>query len=544
MNSRTICNLAELFRMRAGATPDRIAITYQRQSMTWLGLYQRAYQLHLRLAAGGVKRGDIVGILCPHCPAQVVALLAVAMTDGAFSIINPLLKTEGVKHQVKDAAMPAIVATRELAADLVPYLRSRHMLLEMVSTDGLSEEGEDQPATVDPDRGLAISIPADVANVIYTSGSTGRPKGVLVPHRTLLDGARIVSGYLRIGSDDVTLSILPLGFDYGLNQLLTATLQGARLVLHRHILPSELLAILEAERVTGMAAVPSLWPNLLAAGTRKARRRELGHLRYVTTAGGVHPPELLDQLDRFFPATEIIVMYGLTESFRSTYLPYPEMRRRPGSIGRAVPEVEIIVRNQLGQPCAAGEKGELIHRGAFVTYGYLNCPELTAERFIELPTGGPGGVPERAVRSGDLVSLDSDGYVYFHGRLDMLIKSAGYRISPDEVMAAMLSVPGVRQAAVLGMPDPVLGQSIVAATETADGRPISQAELKAQLLEKLPSYAIPRRFVFYQRLPLTANGKIDYAALSHDLCHPAPQLGSQTAARGSVDDCPEARCRQ
>ena len=202
-------------------------------------------------------------------------------------------------------------------------------------------------------------------------------------------------------------------------------------------------------------------------------------------------------------------MYGLTESFRSSYLPYAEIHQRPGCVGRAVPEVELLVVDEDGAPCPPGPKGELVHRGAFVTYGYLNNPELTAHRFIELPGRGPGCLPERAVRSGDLVSLSEDGYVYFHGRMDMQIKSRGYRISPDEVAEALLSIEDIHQAAVFGLPDPALGQRVVAAYETHSGTEVAAAVFRKGLGEALPSFAIPRNFHFYPTLPTTANGKLD-----------------------------------
>jgi len=517
MSFSTARNVAELLRMRVASSPHGTALTWKEQSITWLELYQRAYRLHLRLQATGLRRGDVVGILAPHSPGQVIALFAIAMSDGIFSVVSPLLKPDQVKHQVEDAAMTAIIGEATLVDAVTPLLEHLENHVEVISPWGEPEDSNDPPPEVDLERRPARNTPTDVSNIIYTSGSTGRPKGVVVPNRTLLDGARIVSDYLRIGPEDSILSILPLGFDYGLNQLMTAVYRGARLVFHRYLLPHDLLAVLQAEAITAMAAVPSMWPNLLSASAKSGRTYDLSNLRYVTTAGGPHSPDLLDRLDRFFSHSEIIVMYGLTESFRSTWLPYSEMRRRPGSIGRAVPEVEILVFDKGGEPVEPGEKGELIHRGAFVTYGYLNCPELTAERFINLQTAGSGCVPEKAVRSGDLVSLDADGYVYFHGRLDRQIKSGGYRVSPDEVAEAMLSLPGIHQAAVVGIADPVLGQSIAAAFETSDSSPLAEARIRSHLFRILPGYAVPKLFAFYEQLPLTTTGKIDYGAVSRDL---------------------------
>ena len=222
------------------------------------------------------------------------------------------------------------------------------------------------------------------------------------------------------------------------------------------------------------------------------------------------------KLVEFFPHTEIIIMYGLTECFRSTYLPFAELLKRPGSIGKPVPEVEIMILNEQGQPCKPGEKGELIHRGAFISYGYLNATELTENRFIKVHTGGPGCVPETAVRSGDLVSRDEEGFIYFHGRLDMQMKCAGYRVSPSEVEEAVLLFSDMSQAASFGMPDSLLGQAVYLAYSTYSKRPVEQIQLERHLSKCLPSYAIPRYLRFYTKLPLTANGKFDYAVLKHD----------------------------
>jgi acyl-coenzyme A synthetase/AMP-(fatty) acid ligase len=263
-----------------------------------------------------------------------------------------------------------------------------------------------------------------------------------------------------------------------------------------------------------MAVVPSVWPKLLKPGLKKDK--EFAHLRYVTTAGGFHPPELLKNVANFFTNTEIIVMYGLTESFRSTYLPFSEMFKRPGSIGKAVPEVEILVLNEQGERCQPGEKGELVHRGAFVTYGYLNNPELNEKKFLRLNMFDKTCLPEFAVRSGDQVSTDADGFIYFHGRMDMQIKSSGYRISPDEVAQAVLATPGIAQAVVFGLPDDVLGEAIHVAYETYDGKKIETIEIKRHAKTSLASYAIPHHYHFYERIKLNPNGKIDFAFLKRE----------------------------
>jgi len=502
-----------MLRHRALKTPDKPGVKYLEHESSWKALYHQSWCLSRRLEAAGIGKGDIVGIYIPHSLGQVIALFAVAMRDAVFTVINPQLVQDQVKHQVQDAELKAVIGSADLLTPLADFFANRLMHVETIEPTG--EGIADDTIEVDLDAVVTTNIPADVSNYIYTSGSTGLAKGVVVPQRTLLDGARIVSGYLGIRQEDNILSILPFSFDYGLNQLMSCVYTGAKITLHHFIFPKDLVDILSSEKITGMAVVPSVWPKLLKPGLKKDN--EFEHLRYVTTAGGFHSLELLKSVSAFFPRTDIIVMYGLTESFRSTYLPFAEMTRRPGSIGKAVPEVEILVLDKDGERCKPGEKGELVHRGAFVTYGYLNNPELNAKKFIQLNMGTKGCLPERAVRSGDQVSMDEDGFIYFHGRMDQQIKSSGYRISPDEVAQAVLSTPGLSQAVVFGLPDEALGEAIHVAYETYNQEEVEIIEIKRHAKTSLASYAIPHHYHFYEKIPLNANGKVDVTKLKRDV---------------------------
>lgn len=506
-------NIAEMLRIRALDTPDKAGIRYLEQESSWRTLYHQSYCLSLRLEKAGIGKGDVVGIYIPHSLGQVIALFAISMRGAVFTIVNPHLVQDQVKHQVQDASLKAIIGSTDLLDPLLDFFANRQMHVEPIDPTG--EGIADSAVEIDPGTPLTNNIPADISNYIYTSGSTGLAKGVVVPHRTLLDGARIVSGYLGITAEDNILGILPFSFDYGLNQLMSCVYTGARITLHQFIFPKDLIDILISEKITGMAVVPSVWPKLLKPGLKKDN--EFEHLRYVTTAGGFHSPELLQNVSKFFSHSDIIVMYGLTESFRSTYLPFAEMAKRPGSIGKAVPEVELLVLDADGKRCKPGDKGELVHRGAFVTYGYLNNPELNEKKFIRLNMGTNGCLAETAVRSGDLVSMDEDGYIYFHGRLDMQIKSSGYRISPDEVAQAVLSTPGLSQAVVFGLPDEALGEAIHVAYETYNAEDVEIIEIKRHAKTSLASYAIPHHYHFYEKIPLNPNGKVDVTRLKREV---------------------------
>src|SRR5690606_1031648 len=304
------------------------------------------------------------------------------------------------------------------------------------------------------------------AALLYTSGSTGRPKGVVLSHRNLVSGAHIVSGYLQNTRSDRILAALPLSFDYGLSQVTTALAVGACAVLTTYVLPAALVQEVVRERITGLAGVPTMWMNLSALEwPPEATQR----LRYITNSGGALAAAVIERLRRRLPNTKIFCMYGLTEAFRSTYLDPDELSQRMGSIGKAIPGQEIIVVRPDGSQCEPEEVGELVHRGSLVTLGYWNDPELTARRFRPLRRT-PAQVPhvDIAVWSGDLVKTDAEGYLYFVGREDHMIKSSGYRISPSDIEEIVLEVPGVLEAAVVGVPDETLGQRIAVAVVPSD----------------------------------------------------------------------------
>ncbi|MGZ3254834.1 MAG: acyl-CoA ligase (AMP-forming), exosortase A system-associated, partial [Burkholderiaceae bacterium] len=352
----------------------------------------------------------------------------------------------------------------------------------------------------------------DMAAILYTSGSTGKPKGVVLSHRNLVTGAESVSSYLDNTSDDRILAVLPLSFDYGLSQLTTAFHVGATVVLINHLFPRDIVNAVGEQRITGLAAVPPLWIQL-------AQQTWPGNssLRYLTNSGGAMPRPTLDALRRALPSAKVFLMYGLTEAFRSTYLPPSELDNHPDSIGRAIPNAEIMVARPDGTACAVNEPGELVHRGALVSLGYWNDPVKTAERFKPIP----GQDAELAVWSGDTVRMDEDGFLYFIGRNDDMIKVSGYRVSPTEVEEVLHATGMVSEVAAFGVPHPTLGQAIIAvACPAADC--IDSAELPQRLLKEcqrnLPAYMVPAQIkIHHENLPRNPNGKIDRKALQLSL---------------------------
>jgi acyl-CoA synthetase (AMP-forming)/AMP-acid ligase II len=326
-------------------------------------------------------------------------------------------------------------------------------------------------------------------------------------------GATIVSTYLGITEQDRILAALPFSFDAGLNQLTTAIQQGGTIVLIKFMFGREIVQKLIEEKITGLAGVPTLW-SLLAQPNSGLHKHALSHLRYITNTGGAMPQAVLKVLRELLPSTRVFLMYGLTEAFRSTYLPPEELDRRPTSMGKAIPDTEILVVNEHGQECKPGEIGELVHRGPTVSMGYWGNPEATAKVLRRNPLAPAElGDHERVCYSGDLVKKDEEGFLYYVGRRDTMIKCSGHRISPTEVEEVLFQSGQVRQAAVIGVPDEVMGQAIKAFVVARDGSPLEVPRLLEYCGERVPRYMVPRRIDVLDELPKTTSGKVDYPAL-------------------------------
>ena len=355
----------------------------------------------------------------------------------------------------------------------------------------------------------------DLAAVLYTSGSTGKPKGVALNHRNLLAGAESVSHYLGNSADDVILAALPLSFDAGLSQITTGFLVGAHVVLLNYLVPQDVPRLCARHGVTGITAVPPLWIQLADLEWPEAARRSL---RYFANTGGRMPKALLERLRAQFPDALPFLMYGLTEAFRSTFLDPAQVDQRPGSIGKAIPNTEILVVRPDGSLCEPGEEGELVHRGALVAQGYWNDPARTAERFRPVPNRDqPWRSPEVAVFSGDIVTRDEEGYLYYVGRRDEMIKTSGYRVSPTEIEEAAFETRLVQDAVAVGLEDERLGQRIVLIASPAGTQSLNTGALLAAMRQRLPLYMVPSEIIERPSIPRSPNGKFDRVLLRQEL---------------------------
>ncbi|MYM35004.1 acyl-CoA ligase (AMP-forming), exosortase A system-associated [Duganella sp. FT94W] len=507
----------ELIFESARTVPERQALGYQGLGLNYSALAQMVRQAADAWLRHGLGRGERLAVYLEKREEAVVAMFGAAAAGAVFVPVNPVLKPEQVCYILADCNVRILVTSRERLAQLAGVLSQcpdLHTIVVTGSMDGMEAppgvqlhawRASMQAATPTPPHRC---IDVDMAAILYTSGSTGKPKGVILSHRNLLAGALSVSSYLNNVPEDRILCVLPLSFDYGLSQLTTAFAVGACAVLLNHLLPRDVIEAVDRERITGLAGVPPLWIQLSALNWNQARR-----LRYITNSGGVMPQHTIKALRRVLPQVEIYLMYGLTEAFRSTYLAPDQLETRPDSIGKAIPNAEILVLRGDGSPCGPDEPGELVHRGALVAMGYWNDPPRTAERFRPLPDRS-GGLPiaELAVWSGDTVRADAEGFLYFIGRTDDMIKTSGYRVSPAEVEEVAYVTGMVTEAAAFGIPHPMLGQAIAL---VAVGDELDSAELLAALKRALPPYMVPALLEMRsQPLPRNPNGKVDRRALA------------------------------
>ncbi|HEU4702884.1 MAG TPA: AMP-binding protein [Conexibacter sp.] len=491
---------ADLRRAAAAASGKEALVAGERR-VTYAELDAAASALAARLHALGVERGDRVAVLLPNGVEAAVAIYGTLRAGAAFVPLNPTIKADKLAYVLRDCEATAVVTDEQLAqlaAQASAHAPSvRHTLR--------AEEAVDAPTV------HAGPISVDLAAIVYTSGSTGRPKGVTLTHANMTFAAGAIVSYLGMGAHDRVLCLVPLSFDYGLYQLLMCVRVGATLILERGFaFPGRVLALLEREQVTGLPGVPTIFQVLASAGADGAAH-DLPALRFLTNTAAALAPATIAALRAAFPQARLYSMYGLTECKRVSYLPPEQLRARPESVGIPIPGTEAWIEDDAGARPQAGEVGELVVRGAHVMQGYWNDPEATAARLR------PGRWPwERVLMTGDLFRADEDGFLYFVGRRDDILKSRGEKVAPREVEAVLHAAEGVRMAAVVGASDRLLGQAIVAYVVPHDGAGLTPTALRRHCAAHLEDYMVPARIELRDELPTTPNGKVDRRALADE----------------------------
>jgi acyl-CoA ligase (AMP-forming) (exosortase A-associated) len=501
------------------------AVTSLGTTVTYAALRALVRSFAGALVARGTRPGERVAVWLDKRLETVGAIFGTSSAAGVVVPVNPALKPAQVRHILAHNGARVLITSPErwsaLAANLddCPGL---HLVVTVgpgatpptptgIAVSDWEAFLDDGIGTRAPVRG----VETDPAAILYTSGSTGKPKGVALSHRNLVAGAESVSHYLGNRRDDVILAALPLSFDAGLSQLTTAFAVGAHVVLHNYLLPADVVRRCEQHQVTGLTGVPPLWMQLAEQSWPVAATASL---RYFANTGGRMPRPTLRKLRDIFPAADPYLMYGLTEAFRSTYLDPKDVDRHPDSIGRAIPNADILLIAPDGSPCSPGQTGELVHRGPLVALGYWNDPEATAQRFRPVPAEPSIPRPDVAVWSGDLVRSDEEGYLYFVGRTDEMIKTSGYRVSPTELEEVAYASGAVRDAVALGCDHPRLGQQIVLVVTARQGEAIDVQELTRFLRAELPAYMVPRRIMVREgTLPRSPNGKFDRPRIRAEL---------------------------
>ncbi len=499
--------------------PDKVALVCGQQRLTYTDIETRSNGLAHALCARGVERGDRVMVFADNTVEAVVAFWAVLKANAVVSVVNPLTKAAKLTRLLNDCRAAALITTERHAAvidrvvSVCPNLRTvivtpeldvdrREELPNAVSWDGAVAG---QPLDHPPPR---RNIDIDLAALVYTSGSTGEPNGIMLTHLNMMTAAASITSYLENEEEDVILCVLPLSFDYGLYQMIMAFRMGARLVLERSFAyPAEVLKRVVTEKVTGFPGVPTIFAMM--AEMRNLADFDFSMVRYVTNTAAALRVKHIRFLRELFPKARIYSMYGLTECKRCTYLPPEDLERKPESVGIAIPNTEIWIADDHDRRLGPNEVGQLVVRGATVMKGYWEKPDATAKRL----RGGP--VPgEYVLCTGDLCRLDDEGYLYFVGRMDDIIKTRGEKVAPKEVENALMSIPGVREAAVIGVPDAILGQAVKAFVVLDADVVLSEKAIQLQCQASLESFMVPRDVAIVSDLPRTTSGKISKLGLT------------------------------
>ena len=501
MSGRTI---GEDLAAAAAERPGTPAVITADGVLTYAELDRAADALAAGLAEVGVGHGDRVTLLLPNGLDAAVAIYGTLRAGAVMSPLHPTLKRDKLARLLADAGSSLLITDAERAG---------------TAAEGAADAGVRMVEGVETLVGTALPRPplsVDLAAIIYTSGSTGEPNGVTLTHQNMTFVADSIIEYLRIEPGDRTLCVLPLSFGYGLYQLLTAVRTASTLVLEPGIgLPGRIVTLLEEQEITVLPGVPTLFELLV--GLRGLEQRELPALRALTNAGAALALETIAAVRRTFPGAELFCMYGQTECQRVCYLPPDQLDARPGAVGIAIPGTEVWIEDERGHRVGPDVVGELFVRGGHVMQGYWGHPEATAKR---LRRGRSES--DRVLTTGDLFRTDADGYLYFVSRRDDIIKSRGEKVVPREVEEVLMRAPGVREVAVIGVPDRLLGEAVHAHVGADPGTELDERELLRHCAEQLEDFMVPRRAVIHAELPKTANGKLDRRALASGAASPAP----------------------
>jgi amino acid adenylation domain-containing protein len=506
---------------------DKEAVIFENQRITFGILNDRSTQFANSLIHLGINRHDRVIIFLDNSIESIISIWSILKTGAVFIVLNGSMKSNKLEYIIKDSGADFIIADSKKYDVVNNALHNNmggikviwvgnnvaHETWKTKASFVFNELIEAQNVGISKNLAARLDkiIDYDLATLIYTSGSTGEPKGVISSHLNMISAARSIIEYIENDHDDIILNVLPLSFDYGLYQMIMSIMFGGTLVLETSFMfPIKIVQIIEKEKITGFPIVPTIIALLLKM--KDLEKYKFDSLRYISNTGAAFPVPHIQKFNQLFPNIKIFSMYGLTECKRISYLPPSEISKRPSSVGKPIPNCEVFILNESGHEVAYGEIGELVVRGSNVMRGYWNAPELTEKVYRQGLYQG-----ETLLYSGDLFRQDEAGYLYFLGRKDDMIKSKGERISPKEIENVLCSIDGVSEAAVIGIPDEILGQAIKAFIVKKDRSEIEANDILFYCSKNLESFMIPKSIEFLKDLPKSPNGKIDKKVLKQQI---------------------------
>jgi long-chain acyl-CoA synthetase len=499
--------------------PEKTAIVCGSRRTTYHEVEERANRLAHSLIAEGFERGDRVAVYLDNSVEAVVSVFAILKAGAVFLVVNPTTKVDKLTYILDNCRAKGLIMPERKFKAMQEGLASAQHLQRVWLAGGTRDEEfpphgrlialdpilEGLNGAVEPPPKKCIDV--DLAALIYTSGSTGRPKGVMLTHLNIVSAATSITTYLENTPDDIIINLLPLSFDYGLYQVLMAFKVGGTIVLERSFTyPHTVIETIIREKVTGLPIVPTVSAVLLQLDLSPYK---FPALRYITNTAAALPTHHIVRLRELFPHVRIYSMYGLTECKRVSYLPPDQIDIRPTSVGRGMPNEEVYIVDENGQRVPPNVVGELVVRGSNVMKGYWELPEETEKKLK------PGPLPgERVLYTGDLFRMDEEGYLYFFGRKDDIIKSRGEKVSPKEIEDVLYSLPGIAEAAVFGVADEVLGQAIRAVVTLREGAQLTEKDVLRHCAERLENFMVPQSVIFMASLPKTGSGKINKRAVA------------------------------
>jgi len=518
MISRPQRLLGEALEFSFRSNPLKIAAIYKEEEFTYANLNESALNFANHLVNAGINKGDRVAVYMNNSWQCIVAIYGITLAGGVFLVVNPQTKANKLNYILNDCSAKVVVSESILINDLAQALEGLDEVHEVIlsGTKQSNEKYLDFDDIISNNYNqvdLPKIIPNDLAALIYTSGSTGFPKGVMMTHQSMVFTSWSLIEYLRLTEEERIMLVLPLAFDYGLYQLIMSVTIGGTLIIEQSFnFPPTIFRQIEQLKPTVFPGVPSIYALMIA--THKKTGITFDCIQKITNTAAALPAEFISDLKKIFPNALIFKMYGLTECKRVCYLEPELVDLKPNSVGKAIPGTEVFLLSPEGKPVPRGESGILHVRGPHVMAGYWNNESLSKEMLK------PGQIPgERILCAHDLFKMDDEGYLYFQGRNDDIIKTRGEKVSPIEVENTIYKLAGIKEVAVIGIPDVLLGESIVAFVTTYDQVQISEKEIQRQCMSNLEPFMIPKKIVLLAEMPKSSNGKIDKKELKQLLAN-------------------------